>query len=142
MILLELEGISLLRHEDPVESLLEVVIDWPVHPFGDLHESRLPDASRPVYVRRCNCVGMRWNTGTMLCTMRRCAHGADTIRVCETLMLSIGRLIGSLSLQSAMVIPLGGECQWFGMCILAAHTMHNCHVVSRAHKTDNTHIHT
>ena len=62
MILFELEGISLLRHEDPVESLLEVVSGWPVHPFGDLHESQLPDASRPVYVRRCNCAGMGWNT--------------------------------------------------------------------------------
>ena len=63
MILFELEGISLLRHEDPVESLLGVVVDRPVHPFGDLHESRLPSASRPVYVRRlCNCVDMGWNT--------------------------------------------------------------------------------
>ena len=61
-ILLELEGISLLRHEDPVESLLDVIVDRRVHPFGDLHESRLPGASRPMYVRMCNYVDMGWST--------------------------------------------------------------------------------
>ena len=60
--ILELECISFLRHEDPVESLLEVIVDRYVHPFGDLHESRLPGAIRPVYVRLCNCVDMGWNT--------------------------------------------------------------------------------
>ena len=61
-ILFELEGISFLCHEDPVESLLDVIVDRHVHPFGDLHESRLPSASRPVYVRMCNHVDMGWNT--------------------------------------------------------------------------------
>ena len=61
-ILFELEGISLLRHEDPVESLLEVVVDRPMHSFSELHESRLPGASLPMYVRMCNCVDMGWNT--------------------------------------------------------------------------------
>ncbi len=61
-ILFELKGISLLRHGDPVEALLDMIVDRHVHPFGDLHESRLPGASRPVYVRRYNCVDMGWNT--------------------------------------------------------------------------------
>ena len=46
MILFELEGISLLRHEDLVESILEVVVDWPMHSMCDRHESRFPDVDR------------------------------------------------------------------------------------------------
>ena len=60
--ILELECISFLRHEDPVESLLEVVVDRHMHPFSDLHESRLPGASLPMYVGMCNYVDMGWNT--------------------------------------------------------------------------------
>ena len=60
--ILELECIAFLRHEDPVESLLEVVVDRCVHPLSDLHESRLLGASRPVYVRMRNYVHMGWNT--------------------------------------------------------------------------------
>ena len=46
MILFELEGISLLRQEDLVESLLEVVVDRPMHSMCDRHESRFPDVDR------------------------------------------------------------------------------------------------
>ena len=75
--ILELECISFLRHEDPVESLLEVVVDRCVHPFGDLHESRLPGASLPMYVGMCDYV----DNNAM--HHERCVHGAGTIRVCE-----------------------------------------------------------
>ena len=56
--ILELECIAFLRSEDPVESLLEVVVDRCVHPLSDLHESRLPGASLPMCMEMCNYVDM------------------------------------------------------------------------------------
>ena len=56
--ILELECIAFLRSEDPVESLLEVVVDRCVQQLSDLHESRLPGASLPMCMEMCNYVDM------------------------------------------------------------------------------------
>ena len=46
MILFELEGISLLRHEDLVEPFFQMVVDWSVHRLCDRDQSRFPDVER------------------------------------------------------------------------------------------------